>query len=105
MSAGTLQSGPAPSHCVMEQAAEWFALLRSGEASAADREQWRQWLAGADEHRQAWHYVEHVGRRFEPLQASPQRETAVRAFGKAAAEGPRRQRRVVLGTLIAAATG
>jgi transmembrane sensor len=30
---------PALSHQALQQAAEWFALLRSGEATAADRAQ------------------------------------------------------------------
>ncbi|MBK1674551.1 iron dicitrate transport regulator FecR [Ectothiorhodospira shaposhnikovii] len=67
----------------MEQAAEWFALLRSGEASDADRAQWQAWLASARENVDAWHYVERISRRFEPLQGNPARRAAVSAFQRA----------------------
>ena len=68
-----------PSHRAMEQAAEWYALLRSGDASAAERQQWQQWIDRAAEHREAWGYVERIGRRFSPLQSSPDRDAAVMA--------------------------
>lgn len=55
----------------MEQAAEWYALLRSGEATEDDRALWRAWLDGTLEHRQAWSYVEAVSRSFEPIQNTP----------------------------------
>ncbi|EHK63299.1 FecR domain-containing protein [Achromobacter arsenitoxydans] len=86
-----------PSHRAMEQAAEWYALLRSGEASSAERLQWQQWFDRAAEHREAWLYVERIGRRFAPLQSSPDRDAAVSAFGQAVSAGPRRRRRLLLG--------
>ena len=64
-------SRPEPSHHAMEQAAEWFALLRSGDASQKDTARWQQWLGAEAEHRQAWRYVEMVARNFEPIQATP----------------------------------
>lgn len=90
-------SAQEPSHQIMEQAAEWYALLRSGAASAAERRKWQQWLDHAAEHQQAWRYVERVGQRFEPLHSSPDRDAAVRAFGQAATLAPRRRRAVLLG--------
>lgn len=86
-----------PSHRAMEQAAEWYALLRSGDASAAERQQWQQWIDRAAEHREAWGYVERIGRRFSPLQSSPDRDAAVTAFGQAAAARPRTRRQLLLG--------
>lgn len=90
-------SGQEPSHQAMEQAAEWYALLRTGSASAAEQRKWQQWLDNAAEHQQAWRYVERVGRRFEPLHASPDRDAAVRAFGQAAKRAPQTRRAVLLG--------
>ena len=81
----------------MEQAAEWYALLRTGEASAADRLQWQQWFDRAAEHRQTWGYVERIGHRFAPLQSSPDRDAAVKAFSQAASVAPRRRRQLLLG--------
>lgn len=90
-------SGQEPSHGVMEQAAQWYALLRTGEASAAEHLQWQQWFDRAAEHRQAWGYVERIGRRFAPLQSSPDREAAVTAFRQTASDAPRRRRQLLLG--------
>ncbi|MDR0702025.1 MAG: FecR domain-containing protein [Azoarcus sp.] len=52
----------------MEEAAEWYALLISGEGDG-DRAQWEAWLAANPDHRQAWRYVEAVSQRvLAPLQ-------------------------------------
>ncbi|WP_454689847.1 FecR domain-containing protein [Achromobacter aloeverae] len=57
----------------MEQAAEWYALLISGEDSAEDRSQWEAWLAASPDHRQAWSYVEAISQRvLAPLQDTAQ---------------------------------
>ncbi|WAI81610.1 MULTISPECIES: FecR family protein [Achromobacter] len=86
-----------PAHDVMEEAAEWYALLRTGQASSAERQQWRQWLDRGAEQRQAWSYVERIDRRFTPLQTSPDRDAAVSAFHQAISAAPRRRRQVLLG--------
>lgn len=53
-----------PSHQVLADAAEWFALLRSGAASDADNRRWRQWLEADPEHRHGWQLVERVEQQF-----------------------------------------
>lgn len=53
-----------PSHQVLADAAEWFALLRSGEASKADVRRWRRWLEVSPEHRRGWQMVERVEQQF-----------------------------------------
>ncbi len=61
-----------PPHHVMEQAAEWYALLISGDAVAADRQRWLAWLDADASHRQAWAYVEQVSQRIlAPLRDTP----------------------------------
>jgi len=104
------QAGPLPApddaalppHGVMEQAAQWYALLVSGEASAADRMQWRAWLASHPHHRRAWTYVESVSQRvLAPLQDSP--DPRLLASKVHAAHARARSRRRVLATLGAAA--
>lgn len=66
-----------PTHRAMEQAAEWYALLRSGEATDEDRALWQAWLDSGLDHRRAWSYVEAVSRGFAPLRAtSDPRRTA-----------------------------
>lgn len=93
------------SHPVLEQAADWFALLRSGHASAQDRLAWQQWLDGSTEHREAWRHVERIGTRFAPLQDSPARDTAVATYRRVSARGARARRQVLLGLLGAAGAG
>ena len=84
------------SHQALQQAAEWFALLRSGEATAADRAQWQAWLDDAQEHRKAWQQVERISGRFEPAQNSPSRDAAARGFCTANTRMARR-RQVLVG--------
>jgi len=57
---------------IRTQAAEWFALLRSGSVTEADRCRWQAWLAACPEHRAAWTRVEALTRKFEglPVQAA-----------------------------------
>lgn len=59
----------------MEQAAEWYALLKSEEVTEGDRSRWHAWLDSDPEYRLAWRYVESISSRFEPIQttADPRR--------------------------------
>jgi transmembrane sensor len=87
-----------PSHRALEQAAEWYARLGSGEALEAERARWLDWLEHDPEHRLAWSYVESVSRRFAPLQSSPDpRRTA---DGLWEANARLRQRRQLLAGLV-----
>lgn len=95
-----------PSFSALEQAAEWFALLRSGEASPDDQNNWQNWLAAQAEHRQAWQYVERISGRFEPIQNSSNRQAAVQSYCLANQRlGRRRQLLLGLGTLAGAGLG
>lgn len=67
---GKRPSHPEPSYEAMEQAANWYALLRSGEASPQDHEAWQNWLNGHTGNQQAWGYVEAVSQRFAPIQTT-----------------------------------
>ena len=49
----------------LEQAAEWFALLQSGNVSEKEHAAWRAWLDEAPLHRTAWQRIEAVGARFQ----------------------------------------
>ncbi|VFR92964.1 Fe2+-dicitrate sensor, membrane component [plant metagenome] len=94
-----------PPHAAMAQAADWYALLRSSDASSVDRDRWRAWLDAADEHRRAWAYVERIGQRLAPLQDSPDRQAAAAALRTLHDAPPRRRRQVLLGLLGVAGTG
>lgn len=89
-------SQPDLPHQAMEQAAEWFALLRSDEATAADCAQWQVWLNSSAENEQAWHYVKCISERFKPIQNSPKRRNAADVFRSVNSRQGRR-RQIVLG--------
>ncbi|WP_423454629.1 FecR domain-containing protein [Ottowia sp. VDI28] len=87
-----------------KQAAEWFALLRSGEATDADRVRWEAWLAGSEDHRRAWSYVERVSQRFAPIQTSPDPQTTADVL-KTARGRLARRRQVLFGLAAFGGTG
>lgn len=103
MSAGSgtsrTQSGQA-----LEDAAQWFALLRSGEATDADYARWQAWLDASPEHQAVWRKVEHISGRLDPIVRSPARHHAASAFKAASAHGAQR-RRVLLGLAGLAGSG
>lgn len=72
-----------PPHAAMEQAAEWFALLSSGAATAQEQTAWRRWLDDHPDHRHAWAFVERVSQRFAPLKTSPDPRVAASALERA----------------------
>lgn len=90
-------------HAVLEQAAQWFALLQSEAATAADRAAWQRWCDGSDAHRAAWAQVERIGRLFGPIQATADPRAAVGAYRAATAHTGRR--RVILGLAGVAGLG
>ncbi|CAL94991.1 FecR domain-containing protein [Azoarcus olearius] len=51
----------------LEQAAEWFVLLASGEADAEDHRRWLAWRAGCPSHEAAWQRVESLSGRFREV--------------------------------------
>lgn len=85
------------SHAALEAAAEWFALLRSDTVDSSLRAEWQQWLESDDEHREAWRYVEAVGRRFQALQNTTDPQTMASTLDRV--RGRRVSRRQALGSL------
>ncbi|WP_432241510.1 FecR domain-containing protein [Herbaspirillum robiniae] len=53
-----------PGYADLQQAAEWFAVLRADDAAETDRSRWRQWLDADERHRAAWSRVEAVNAEF-----------------------------------------
>lgn len=88
-----------PSHQALQQAAEWFATLRSSENVERDRKQWQAWLDQHEEHRAAWRYVESVSQRFAFAREDHADRTALRALETV------RKRRRTLGIIAATACG
>ncbi len=68
----TRSGRPAVRDEVLAEAAEWYALLRSGRAGTRDTARWRAWLAAAPDHRAAWRDVESIDQGMAALQAAPE---------------------------------
>lgn len=71
---------------VLEQAAEWFALLRSEGLPVEEHARWQAWLEARPQHRLAWQRVEAISRQFEGLAQPQVARQALQAQGL-----PRRQ--------------
>ncbi|MGE8686146.1 MAG: FecR domain-containing protein [Achromobacter sp.] len=97
------QSPSRSERAALEQAAEWFALLQSGEATSADREAWRAWHESAEAHRAAWERVDRVGQLFQPIRKAPDPRGTVRAYRSATIDAGRR--RLILGLAALAGVG
>ncbi len=81
---------------VAAQAAEWFVLLHSGEATAAEHSRFEKWLASHTEHARAWQRAQQVSGRAGGIPS---------ALGSAVLRRPRNRRDAVrlLTTLMVAA--
>lgn len=80
----------------LEQAAEWFAVLRSGVVSDEERQQWHAWLDLREENRWAWQRVEAISNGLALPKAAPEAATA--ALGAAVLQ---RRRTLKMLTLFA----
>ncbi|OEZ91436.1 FecR domain-containing protein [Duganella phyllosphaerae] len=85
-------------YATLEQAAEWFAILRSSRVTDDERQRWQDWLAADPDHRQAWARVEAISDGVAIVRVMPQ---AAGAALHAASEV--RQRRTLLKTMVLAA--
>ena len=88
---------------VLQEAAEWFALLRSSGVADQDVERWRNWLAADAAHRQAWARVEAISGKFEHLPTDD--KPAARQVLDSAAERQARRRRAIRLLSLLGATG
>lgn len=98
-----MSSPTKPSNAVLQQAAQWYAVLRDNQASE-QRAQWRQWLNADEAHRNAWREVEAICRQFEPLRHTADPKHTAGALQEANAQLQRR-RRVLNGLVCVAGTG
>lgn len=88
---------------VLTQAAEWFVLLASGEASEDDRCRWHAWRNAHPAHEQAWRRAEAAVTRFADI-PTEQAGAASQALRLPSA-GQRRRRFVAQLAVALAATG
>ncbi|MCA1323871.1 FecR domain-containing protein [Herbaspirillum sp. alder98] len=87
-----------PSFEQLQQAAEWFAVLRADDADATQQQRWRQWLERDARHRAAWKRVEAVNAEFGLLPASVNHRVLSR-------DGARRRRAIKTLAWLAAGIG
>lgn len=66
---------------VLQQAAEWFALLRSDGVQEHDRIAWQRWLEAQPQHSQAWQRVEAISGQFERMPQCKAARSALQARG------------------------
>ncbi|MFM2089009.1 MAG: Fe2+-dicitrate sensor, rane component [Pseudomonadota bacterium] len=60
-----------PEFIILQQAAEWWALLASNEAGAADHAKWQRWLDADPAHAAAWQRVQLISGQFQRLPGAP----------------------------------
>jgi len=89
----------------LQQAAEWFALLRSDSISDSDRIGWQKWLSANAEHRRAWARVEAVSQQFETFTPEPEQSAAVNALDASSRLRKQRRRALKMLTLLCSAGG
>ncbi|ARP81317.1 hypothetical protein CAL12_11010 [Bordetella genomosp. 8] len=67
---------------VAEEAARWYVLFSSGQATAKDREAWIAWCAADADHQRAWAQLAHADDRMNAIRNRPAYEALSRARRK-----------------------
>lgn len=75
-------------NAALEQAAEWFAILRSEHAQEADYLEWKVWLEADTEHQSAWLEVESIDATFKHMTRSGNPQAAKSALLNQASFNP-----------------
>lgn len=92
-------TGAPPSFQVLQQAAEWFALLGAPVVDAQAHQRWRQWLDADPTHQQAWRQVEAISGKFLNVPGG-NKPMAHRLLDAAAASQARRRQALKMLTLL-----
>lgn len=82
---------------VLEQAAEWFAVLSAPDVAPGEHQAWQRWLDASQQHREAWRRVESINTQLQALPGAPARAALV--------AGPRRRRALKALLLLSAGGG
>lgn len=84
----------------LEQAAEWFAVFRSGKAEDDERRRWQDWLSRDAGNRDAWAQVEAISQGISIAREAPQAASSALH----AASQLRRRRKLIKTLALAAVT-
>jgi len=87
----------------MREAADWFAVLRSGGVTDDERRDWRLWLEASAEHRHIWQRVEAISGCFEL--AEEERGTAEAVLATSSRQRDRRRALKMLSLLCIGGSG
>lgn len=91
--------GAPPSFKVLQEAAEWFAVLRAPAVPADERMRWRQWHDADPAHQLAWSQVEAISGKFQNVPGGDN-PMAHRLLDAAAAKRAQRRRAMKMLTLL-----
>jgi transmembrane sensor len=83
-------------YLVLQEAAEWFAVLRADDAALADQLEWQRWHDASPSHRAAWRRVEAVSAEFQLLPGEPARI----ALDEVGARGRDERRTAIKGVML-----
>ncbi len=83
-----------PTAEMLTEAARWFVLLASGEATEAEREGWRSWLAADPRHKAGWQRAETAMALFADIPRE-QAHASIEALERRPALRSRKRRRVL----------
>ena len=65
---------PPADYAILQEAAEWFAILRADDADPADQQAWERWHDLSAGHRAAWRRVEAVSAEFQAVPGEAARQ-------------------------------
>ncbi|UQV44505.1 FecR domain-containing protein [Janthinobacterium lividum] len=80
---------PPADYAILQEAAEWFAVLRADDADPADQQAWERWHELSGAHRAAWRRVEAVSAEFQAVPGEAARQ-ALDAAGPRQSDATRR---------------
>ena len=93
-----------PNDAALEQAAQWYALLRAGQPTASEQRDWQHWLHSNPEHRIAWGYVEEISQHWATMRTLPDPLKTSTELSRAT-QTVQRRRRALLSLLALAGSG
>lgn len=91
-----------PSFKVLQEAAEWFAVLRAPAVPPGERLRWREWHDADPAHQLAWRQVEAISGKFQNVPGGD-KPMAHRLLDAAAAKRAQRRRAMKMLTLLCGA--
>ena len=87
-----MSNGATPGPAILDQAARWFVLLASGEASATDRARWQAWRAADARHEQAWQRTQAATARLRDIPREQAHVSVAALNQRTAPKSPGRRR-------------